>query len=96
MRITRSFRWPAPISHFVWFALLAAGLVTGIHAGTSVMGKAMAALGFELITLAASNHYNNLGPSDKASWDPTKISTVGLALPAGTYSGVLNVQAQAL
>jgi ABC-2 type transport system permease protein len=48
-----------------WWALLVTVLL-GIGLGA-------------LITLAASNHYNNLGPSDKASWDPTKISTVGLA-----------------
>jgi ABC-2 type transport system permease protein len=32
-----------------------------------------------LITLAASNHYASMSPGDQASWDPTSVSTVGLA-----------------
>ena len=45
-------------------AASAAGVVTGIHAGTAVMGKAMAALGFQLITLAAESQALRRGATD--------------------------------
>jgi 4-hydroxy-2-oxoheptanedioate aldolase len=45
-------------------AASAAGVVTGIHAGTSVMGNTMAALGFQLITLAAESQALRRGAAD--------------------------------
>jgi 2-keto-3-deoxy-L-rhamnonate aldolase RhmA len=42
----------------------AAGLVTGIHAGNGVTGKAMAALGFRMITLASESQALRRGAAE--------------------------------
>lgn len=43
-----------------------------------------------LISLAGSNHYKDASPSDRLKWDPTGISTSGMAL-AQLAIGVLGV-----
>jgi ABC-type transport system involved in multi-copper enzyme maturation permease subunit len=58
-----------------WSLLAVVGLGVGLSA---------------LISLAASNHYKDLKPSDRLSWDPTAISTSGFAL-AQLALGVLGV-----
>jgi ABC-2 type transport system permease protein len=52
----------------------------------TVLGIGLSAL----ISAAASNHYANASPSDKAQWDPTSISQAGFAL-AQLALGVLGV-----
>lgn len=57
----------------------AAGLVTGIHAGTGMLGKAMAGLGFQMITLGSESQALRRGATahlseatDRAETGPTQ------------------------
>lgn len=52
----------------------------------TVLGIGLSAL----ISAIASHHYSQAGPTDKAQWDPTAISTAGFAL-AQLALGVLGV-----
>jgi 4-hydroxy-2-oxoheptanedioate aldolase len=63
-------------------AASAAGVVTGIHAGTAVVGNAMATLGFQLITLAAESQALRRGAADILA-----EATVRQASPAGPPLG---------
>ena len=61
-------------------AASAAGLVSGIHAGAGVTGKEMAALGFQLITLASESQALRRGAAahlDEATGRRTESTTKG-------------------
>jgi 4-hydroxy-2-oxoheptanedioate aldolase len=65
-------------------AASAAGVVTGIHAGNGAVGNAMAALGFQLITLAAESQALRRGAADILA-EATAQRTPSVDPPPGGY-----------
>ena len=59
----------------------AAGLVSGIHAGAGKLGKTMADLGFQMITLASESQALRRGAAEHLN------EAVGQAVPATERGG---------
>ena len=66
-------------------AASAAGLVTGIHAGTGKPGKAMAELGFRMITLASESQALRRGAAEHLGEATTQSEQQAPTTTAGGY-----------
>jgi len=62
-----------------------AGLVTGIHAGTGKLGKAMAELGFRMITLASESQSLRRGAAEHLAEATTQPEQQAPTTTAGGY-----------
>ncbi len=65
----------------------AAGLVTGIHAGTGKIGKAMAEMGFRMITLASESQALRRGAAEHLQGGASDVDTDRVALVTGAARG---------